>query len=299
MVAIVRPYQPSVVTEPQPFVAVRAPDNRTGEMLGAALSDMGDAMWVMEDELATAHAYQVDAEWTDFLRQVQYGNGDGTGYLNAKGFDAVNGRDGIVEQVQAKYRELVESLNPRVRPGAVRSMETRYQTFIKSVNTHSVSQASAARAAASSAREKVSALAAYDALAAGDIEGFQQQAAAIRASLMDDPAFARADEDGQRIMIWKKLEPLYKQYVDEVVRTQGAAAGLTAAEQAYADGNIGPSTVMDTRQRLEEAAEIEGALSSVDAAIASGNVVTPGAFDTGAGTSTGSGNWWDTLPTGE
>lgn len=288
MVAIVRPYQPSVTTNPTPFSETRAPNDRSGEMLGAAISELGEAAWVMEDELATAHAYQTDAEWTDFLRQVQYGDGGNTpGYLQMKGTDAINGRDGVVSAVEAKYRELVEGLNPRVRAGAVRSMEARYQTFIRSVNTHAASSASAARAGAAAAREKVSGLAAYEALANGDIPGFEQQAAAIRASIEEDPKYIAADEDARKLMVWKRLEPLYAERIDEAMRVGGASEAMAVANQARASGYIGPSTWMNLNQQLGPQLEIESAVASVESALSFGGgtpapeAPAPATFDYG------------------
>jgi hypothetical protein len=306
MVAIVRQLQPTQVTRATPFVERRAATSgRAGEMLGSALSEMGGALWEMEDELATAHAYQVDAEWTDFLRRVQHGDGEGDqGFYGLKGVDAINAREGVVGTVQEKYRELVESLNPRVRAATVRSMEARYQSFIKTANTFTAGQATAARRGAAEARDRVSRLAAYDALAAGDIEGFDMQVAAIRAQIEEDPKYLAADEDGRRLMIWKQLEPLYKEYIDEVVRTDGASAALAVAEQGYSSGVIGPSTVMDARQKLGEAAEVEGALAAANAAINTGTLTMPtGTYSSGSGdpAPTGDDYWSDpsVLPMGQ
>lgn len=152
MVAIIRTYDPQVVEERSPVVPVTAPRTAAGG-LGEAMQDFGQAAWSVEESIATAHAYQVDADWANFLRETMRGNGEeGTGYLNTRYGDAVNGRESVIEQVQARYSELVESINPLVRPGAVRSMESSYQTFLSQVNSHAEAQARAAASAGAASR---------------------------------------------------------------------------------------------------------------------------------------------------
>lgn len=155
MVAIVRRYTPQVTEQATPAREVRAPQTAVGE-LGRAFDDLGEAAWTYEDELATAHAYQVDAEFTDFMRVTMHGDGpegeSNSGYLAMQGMDATNALGDVVERVRSRYSELVSSLNPRVRAATVRSLETRYQSFLGQANRHAEAQARAARAAAASRR---------------------------------------------------------------------------------------------------------------------------------------------------
>jgi hypothetical protein len=234
-------------------------------MLGSALSEMGGALWEMEDELATAHAYQTDAEWTDFLRRVQHGDGEGDqGFYGLKGVDAINAREGVVGAVQEKYQELVESLNPRVRAATVRSMEARYQSFIKTANTFTAGQASVARSGAQASREKASILAAYYAIANGDNEEYNTQIAAVRAQIEESDRYRNATPMEQRAMMFGALENVTKRYIDHVKDTQGEEAAMIVLQAAYADASIGPSTFSDTRDVLLKVIANKGVSTNVD-----------------------------------
>lgn len=227
MVAIIRQYDPQVVEQRSPVVPVQA-TRSAADGLGEAMQDFGSAAWRVEEHIATAHAYQVDADWANFMRETMHGDGsDGSGYLNSRGMDAVNGREALLESVQARYAQMVESLNPLVRPATVRSLEARYQTFLGQVNNHAAAQARAATAGAAASRSAASREAAIRAGILGDTEGFEMNIAAIEATAAD---LYPSDEDRQAAYIQENTTDAFRAVAQGIAEEQGMDAAWSFVE---------------------------------------------------------------------
>jgi len=270
MVAIVRRYEPREFVRATPPREV-TPAQTSAGALGAALGELGDAAWTFEDEIATAHAYQTDAEWTDFLRVTMHGDGqEAQGYLATRHGDAVSGREGLLQSVQSRYREMVSALNPRVRAATVRSMESRYQTVIGQINRHAQSQARAATAAASS-RRTGSARAAFEA----DVHAYTVAGVQGDSEAMEMLRAARADELIERGIaegtpeFEAGMRELTSRGAEMTVRGIAAEQGPQAARDALDAGLIGDLRVQEVMSVAgpiyEQATRADGA-DAADAA---------------------------------
>ena len=287
MVATIRMYEPGVVERRSSVVPTQAAQTSVG-LLGEGLQQAGDAAWTFEDEIATAHAYQTDAEWNDFLRVTMHGDGEGTpGYLNSEMGDAVGGREGMIEALNSRYQDLVSSLNPRVRPGAVRSMESRYQTVLNQINQHAETQARRSTAAAASGRA-ASAAAAMEAdihahlvaSLSGDSEELARLEASFRDAILESgipegtPEFDEEFRDyvsrGRQTLIQNIEAEQGPQAARDVYESEGFASGLRPEELMSVVGPmLNRATEADgrelTRRVFQEGVEsaIRGAQPSV------------------------------------
>jgi hypothetical protein len=258
MVAIVRRYDPREVERATPPRQVTAPQTSVGA-LGDALGDLGEAAWTFEDEIATAHAYQIDTEFTQFLTTAMSGDGtENTGYLSQRGLDATGALPDLVESVRTRYQQMVQSLNPRVRPQTVRSMETRYQTFLRQANRHATAQASAGRAAAGAARANASRDAAIRAGIMGDTEAFTENLAAIEATAAE---LYPNDPDRATAYIREQGSDAHRAVVQGIAAENGASAAWE-----YVEGNPDVFETGDLWTMRDD--YYEGAMTERGAAIA-------------------------------
>lgn len=281
MVAIVRRYEPSVVEQRSTVVPVQAAQTSIGA-LADGLQAVGDAAWNAEDEIATAHAYQVDADFTDFMRITMDGDGEGAaGYLASRGMEAVAGRETVLEQVQSRYRQMVESLNPRVRPATVRSLETRYQAFLGQVNRHADAQRRAAVAAAGVRRDEASRNAAIRAGILGDMDGFNTALAAIEGTAADmypnDPA-------AQAAYVQEHASDAYRAVAQGIAEESGDSAAWDFVEANQGRFETGDLWTMAEAYRggaLDERG-MQAADAAVDAVIAQADVQMRETYSGGA-----------------
>lgn len=252
MVAIVQTYQPREVDRVFSPTPVQAGQTAMGN-LAQGMTDIADAAWTFEDELATAHAYQVDTEFSTLLRETM--DNPETGYRQTRGLTAVQRGQEVLQEVQQRYRAMITDLNPRVREATLRSMEGRWQTFVSAVQSHSRAQARAGAAAASRARIEAAQEDGIRAILAGDPAGYETAMGVVRATIEDSPAYQAADPAERDRLMRNATSDLHVATLDVVASEQGARAAL-----AYLDEHrdeMSTDDLLTLQPRLYSAAQDE------------------------------------------
>ena len=252
MAAIIQTYQPREVDRVVSPTPVQAGQTALGN-LAEGMGQIADAAWTFEDELATAHAYQVDTEFSNLLRETM--DNPETGYRQTRGMAAVERGQQVLQDVQTRYREMVGHLNPRVREATLRSLESRWQTFVSAVQSHSTAQARAGVAGASRARISAATEDAAIAILNGDADAYANAELTVRATVEESAAYLAAEPAAQERMLREALSPLHTSVIDVVGAEQGARAALGYYWE-HAD-EIATSDRLDIQPRLVAAASDE------------------------------------------
>lgn len=129
--------------ERREVVQVRQPVGVTPRVSGVGevakgLADVGSMFDQWQADVDEADAKQADTDYSDLVRRTLYE--DGTGYLYARGGDALQRRKEAAETLQKAFDERLDGLSPAARDMAQASMESRRQNALTSVDRHAGSE---------------------------------------------------------------------------------------------------------------------------------------------------------------
>lgn len=138
--AILPRAQRRVVEQAVTPAPIRASQTALGDF-ATGLDEAGDALARMQDRLDTARAKEADTAFLEGLNDRLY-NPD-TGYLNSRGRGAVEGYEGVSEELDALYEGALEGLSPGARRKAESAIAARRISAISQVQRHAGGQQTA------------------------------------------------------------------------------------------------------------------------------------------------------------
>lgn len=138
MVAIIRPVERTQVASVIAPAQATAPRGNPLQGLAAGLSDVGDALFHMEQEFAIAQAKEADTAVADKYRELLYGRE--SGFMYTQGGNAVANYQPTRDQLETIRSEALAGLTGTAREQAEATLDQRYQRALKSIDGHSVGQ---------------------------------------------------------------------------------------------------------------------------------------------------------------
>lgn len=116
----------------------RAPEATGGQNLAAGLDDVADMFNVMQDEVDTADAKNADVAFNEQLNDLLYN--DETGYMYARGGDAMARREKIGTDIKALHKSSLAGLSPAARRKAESALTSRMQSADLRINQHAATE---------------------------------------------------------------------------------------------------------------------------------------------------------------
>lgn len=131
----VRRYERQFVEQSAGVTPMRPAQTAAGG-LGEGLGRVGDSLEFWADEVATAEAKQADAQLTEQINGLLYGEG---GFMYAEGGNAVAMREGVNQELDKFYKTTMDGLSPIARSKGETALRARLNSFQTRVNERAYS----------------------------------------------------------------------------------------------------------------------------------------------------------------
>lgn len=147
---IVPQYNRQYVEQGAAPVRVTAPSGNPLSEMSKGVNAAADALFDVQDDFDTAAAKSADAAFTEKLNDLLYN--DQTGYMFAKGGDAIGRREGISQQIDNLFEDSFQGMTGGARQKAETAMKARKESTRTAINRHAVSERNDYLTASSNAR---------------------------------------------------------------------------------------------------------------------------------------------------
>lgn len=116
----------------------RAPQSTAGQSIAAGLDEVAGMFNEMQDEVDTADAKNADVAFNEQLNDLLYN--DETGYMYARGGDAMARREKIGTDLKALHKSSLAGLSPAARRKAESALTSRMQSADLRINQHAATE---------------------------------------------------------------------------------------------------------------------------------------------------------------